>query len=48
MNDNGDLTVFRPIQVLAVMQNVNKRNYVRVMFVTHSSGRYVYIVMTRN
>jgi len=44
MNDNGGLTVF--IQVLAVMQNVKKRNYVRVMFVVHSS--HGYIVMARN
>jgi len=30
MNDNGGLTVF--IQVLALMQNVKKWNYFRVMF----------------
>ena len=44
VNDNGGLTVF--IQVLAVMQNIKKRNYVHVMFAIHSS--HIYIVMARN
>jgi len=44
MNDNVGITVF--VQVLAVMQNVKKRNYVHVISDRRTDGRteLVYLI----